>query len=76
MCHVQHDVIVLNVFPLFYEWLHIIWNIFQFVNCIFMCAHLHTGANPLQTNVLGHTARTYAKEGEVGTILQEWEGKV
>lgn len=37
---------------------------------------LHTGANPLQTNSLGHAARAYAKEGEVGTILQEWEGKV
>uniref|UniRef100_A0A673B704 ClpB homolog, mitochondrial AAA ATPase chaperonin n=1 Tax=Sphaeramia orbicularis TaxID=375764 RepID=A0A673B704_9TELE len=36
---------------------------------------LEAGANPLQTNALGHTARSYAKEGEVGTVLQEWEGK-
>ncbi|XP_026196549.1 caseinolytic peptidase B protein homolog [Anabas testudineus] len=36
---------------------------------------LEAGANPLQTNALGHTARAYAKEGEVGTVLQEWEGK-
>ncbi|KAG7226041.1 hypothetical protein INR49_018651, partial [Caranx melampygus] len=33
------------------------------------------GANPLQTNGLGHTARAYAKDGEVSTVLQEWEGK-
>lgn len=37
---------------------------------------LHTGANPLQTNALGHTARAYAKEGDVSAALQEWEGKV
>uniref|UniRef100_A0A7N6F702 Mitochondrial disaggregase n=1 Tax=Anabas testudineus TaxID=64144 RepID=A0A7N6F702_ANATE len=37
--------------------------------------HSLEGANPLQTNALGHTARAYAKEGEVGTVLQEWEGK-
>lgn len=37
---------------------------------------LHTGANPLLTNSLGHTARAYAKEGDVKTILQEWESKV
>ncbi|PWA20262.1 hypothetical protein CCH79_00003715 [Gambusia affinis] len=36
---------------------------------------LEAGANPLQTNTLGHTARAYAKEGEVNTVLQEWEGK-
>uniref|UniRef100_A0A3B3XTZ9 Clp ATPase C-terminal domain-containing protein n=1 Tax=Poecilia mexicana TaxID=48701 RepID=A0A3B3XTZ9_9TELE len=36
---------------------------------------LEAGANPLQTNSLGHTARAYAKEGEVNTVLQEWEGK-
>uniref|UniRef100_A0A3Q3IG88 Mitochondrial disaggregase n=1 Tax=Monopterus albus TaxID=43700 RepID=A0A3Q3IG88_MONAL len=36
---------------------------------------LEAGANPLQTNGLGHTARAYAKEGEVNTVLQEWEGK-
>ncbi|XP_058490250.1 mitochondrial disaggregase [Solea solea] len=36
---------------------------------------LEAGANPLQTNELGHTARAYAKEGEVGTALLEWEGK-
>ncbi|CAL9683844.1 unnamed protein product [Knipowitschia caucasica] len=36
---------------------------------------LEAGANPLQTNGLGHTPRTYAKEGDVGTLLHEWEGK-
>ncbi|XP_077422863.1 mitochondrial disaggregase isoform X3 [Vanacampus margaritifer] len=36
---------------------------------------LQFGANPLQANGLGHNARTYAKEGEVSTLLQEWEGK-
>ncbi|XP_069574324.1 mitochondrial disaggregase isoform X2 [Brachyistius frenatus] len=36
---------------------------------------LEAGANPLQTNGLGHTARAYAKEGEVSTVLQQWEGK-
>ncbi|XP_071353484.1 mitochondrial disaggregase [Trachinotus anak] len=36
---------------------------------------LEAGANPLQTNGLGHTARAYAKEGEVSQVLQEWEGK-
>ncbi|XP_074535114.1 mitochondrial disaggregase [Halichoeres trimaculatus] len=36
---------------------------------------LEAGANPLQTNGLGHTARAYAKEGDVGTVLKEWEGK-
>ncbi|KAM9318958.1 mitochondrial disaggregase [Pholidichthys leucotaenia] len=36
---------------------------------------LEAGANPLQTNGLGHTPRAYAKEGEVGKALQEWEGK-
>ncbi|XP_034024082.1 caseinolytic peptidase B protein homolog [Thalassophryne amazonica] len=36
---------------------------------------LEAGANPLQTNGLGHTARAYAKEGEVSKLLQEWEGK-
>ncbi|XP_078102503.1 mitochondrial disaggregase [Sander vitreus] len=36
---------------------------------------LEAGANPLQTNGLGHTARAYAKEGEVSTVLQEFEGK-
>ncbi|XP_072317924.1 mitochondrial disaggregase [Eucyclogobius newberryi] len=35
---------------------------------------LEAGANPLQTNGLGHTPGAYAK-GEVGTLLQEWEGK-
>uniref|UniRef100_A0A671VNW0 Mitochondrial disaggregase n=1 Tax=Sparus aurata TaxID=8175 RepID=A0A671VNW0_SPAAU len=37
--------------------------------------HSLEGANPLQTNGLGHTARAYAKEGDVSTVLQEWEGK-
>nr|XP_046244723.1 caseinolytic peptidase B protein homolog [Scatophagus argus] len=36
---------------------------------------LEAGANPLQTNGLGHTARAYAKEGDVSAVLQEWEGK-
>ncbi|XP_075871093.1 mitochondrial disaggregase [Nelusetta ayraudi] len=36
---------------------------------------LEAGANPMQTNTLGHTARAYAKEGEVSAALQEWEGK-
>ncbi|XP_029302153.1 caseinolytic peptidase B protein homolog [Cottoperca gobio] len=36
---------------------------------------LEAGANPLQTNGLGHTARAYAKEGELNTVLQEFEGK-
>ncbi|XP_037631462.1 caseinolytic peptidase B protein homolog [Sebastes umbrosus] len=36
---------------------------------------LDAGANPLQTNGLGHAARAYAKEGEVSTVLQEFEGK-
>uniref|UniRef100_A0A3Q2VNG3 Mitochondrial disaggregase n=1 Tax=Haplochromis burtoni TaxID=8153 RepID=A0A3Q2VNG3_HAPBU len=37
--------------------------------------HSLEGASPLQTNGVGHTARAYAKEGEVSTLLQEWEGK-
>lgn len=36
---------------------------------------LEAGANPLQTNALGHTARAYAKEGDVSKVLQEFEGK-
>lgn len=40
------------------------------------CLFLVAGANPLQTNGFGHTARAYAKEGELNTLLQEWEGKV
>ncbi|XP_031716509.1 caseinolytic peptidase B protein homolog [Anarrhichthys ocellatus] len=36
---------------------------------------LEAGANPLQTNGLGHTARAYAKEGEASKVLQEFEGK-
>ncbi|XP_067103055.1 mitochondrial disaggregase [Osmerus mordax] len=36
---------------------------------------LDAGANPLQTNALGHTPRAYAKEGELHTLLQEWEEK-
>ncbi|XP_069390734.1 mitochondrial disaggregase [Paralichthys olivaceus] len=36
---------------------------------------LEAGANPLHTNGLGHTARAYAKEGDVSTVLLEWEGK-
>ncbi|XP_056466772.1 caseinolytic peptidase B protein homolog [Gadus chalcogrammus] len=37
---------------------------------------LEAGANPLQTNGLGHAPRSYAKEGELHKVLQEWEGKV
>uniref|UniRef100_A0AAQ4SA29 ClpB family mitochondrial disaggregase n=1 Tax=Gasterosteus aculeatus aculeatus TaxID=481459 RepID=A0AAQ4SA29_GASAC len=36
---------------------------------------LDAGANPLQTNGLGHTPRSYAKEGEASKVLQEFEGK-
>ncbi|KAK5868509.1 hypothetical protein PBY51_009516 [Eleginops maclovinus] len=36
---------------------------------------LESGANPLHTNGLGHTARAYAKDGEVSTVLTEFEGK-
>ncbi|KAL3057220.1 hypothetical protein OYC64_007656 [Pagothenia borchgrevinki] len=36
---------------------------------------LESGANPLQTNSLGHTARAYAKDGEVSTVLTEFEEK-
>lgn len=43
--------------------------------CVCICT-LHTGANPLLTNGLGHTAQAYAKEGNVKTILQEYESKV
>lgn len=42
--------------------------------CLGVC--LHTGANPLQTNGLGHTPRSYAKEGDASKVLQEFEGKV
>lgn len=46
---------------------------------LFLLGHvcvLHTGANPMLTNGLGHTARAYAKEGDVKTMLEEWEVKV
>uniref|UniRef100_A0A8C5ET94 Clp ATPase C-terminal domain-containing protein n=1 Tax=Gouania willdenowi TaxID=441366 RepID=A0A8C5ET94_GOUWI len=36
---------------------------------------LEAGANPIQMNSFEHTARSYAKEGEVSKLLQEWEGK-
>ncbi|XP_030634630.1 caseinolytic peptidase B protein homolog [Chanos chanos] len=36
---------------------------------------LEAGANPLQTNDLGHTPLAYAKEGELQTVLKEWEKK-
>ncbi|CAL8351363.1 unnamed protein product [Lota lota] len=36
---------------------------------------LEAGANPLQTNSLGHAPRSYAKEGELHKVLQEWEDK-
>ncbi|KAM9441630.1 mitochondrial disaggregase-like [Salvelinus alpinus] len=41
-----------------------------------VCMLLENGANPLQTNALGHTASAYAKEGELHTLLQEWRDKV
>ena len=47
-------------------------NSFNFCLFVFFCP----GANPLHTNALEHTARAYAKEGDVGTVLLEWEGKV
>uniref|UniRef100_A0A3B4D7P7 Mitochondrial disaggregase n=1 Tax=Pygocentrus nattereri TaxID=42514 RepID=A0A3B4D7P7_PYGNA len=37
--------------------------------------HSLEGANPLQTNELGHTPLAYAKEGEMHTVLKEWEGE-
>ncbi|MCI4385627.1 hypothetical protein PGIGA_G00052850 [Pangasianodon gigas] len=36
---------------------------------------LDAGANPLQVNELGHTPLSYAKEGEMRTLLKECEGK-
>lgn len=36
---------------------------------------LEAGADPLQTNELGHTPLVYAKEGEMHTLLKEWEAK-
>ncbi|XP_053543457.1 caseinolytic peptidase B protein homolog isoform X1 [Ictalurus punctatus] len=36
---------------------------------------LDAGANPLQVNELGHTPLSYAKEGEMHTLLKEREGK-
>lgn len=45
------------------------------MNCLCVCCTF-AGANPLQTNGLEHTARAYAKEGDVSTVLTEWEGKV
>ncbi|XP_056298101.1 caseinolytic peptidase B protein homolog [Pseudoliparis swirei] len=36
---------------------------------------LEAGANPLQSNGLGHTARSYAKDGEASSVLQEYEDK-
>ncbi|KAK3561244.1 hypothetical protein QTP86_030592 [Hemibagrus guttatus] len=36
---------------------------------------LDAGANPLQVNELGHTPLSYAKEGEMHTLLNEHEGK-
>ncbi|KAG9335259.1 hypothetical protein JZ751_005439 [Albula glossodonta] len=36
---------------------------------------LEAGANPLQTNDMGHTPLAYAKEGEMQALLKEWEGK-
>ncbi|XP_060799404.1 mitochondrial disaggregase isoform X3 [Neoarius graeffei] len=36
---------------------------------------LEAGASPLQVNELGHTPLSYAKEGEMHTLLKEYEGK-
>ncbi|XP_055053629.2 mitochondrial disaggregase [Misgurnus anguillicaudatus] len=36
---------------------------------------LDAGANPLQQNTLGHTPLAYAKDGEMQTLLKEWETK-
>ncbi|KAJ8368098.1 hypothetical protein SKAU_G00081260 [Synaphobranchus kaupii] len=36
---------------------------------------LEAGANPLQTNDIGHKPVAYAKEGELYTLLKDWEGK-
>lgn len=41
-----------------------------------MCAVCVAGANPLQVNELGHTPLSYAKVGEMHTLLKEREGKV
>ncbi|XP_036392876.1 caseinolytic peptidase B protein homolog [Megalops cyprinoides] len=38
-------------------------------------ALLEAGASPLLTNDMGHTPLAYAKEGEMQTLLKEWEGK-
>ncbi|XP_058270087.1 mitochondrial disaggregase isoform X2 [Hemibagrus wyckioides] len=40
-----------------------------------VCMLLDAGANPLQVNELGHTPLSYAKEGEMHTLLKEREGK-
>ncbi|XP_060799403.1 mitochondrial disaggregase isoform X2 [Neoarius graeffei] len=37
--------------------------------------HSLEGASPLQVNELGHTPLSYAKEGEMHTLLKEYEGK-
>ncbi|XP_051966730.1 caseinolytic peptidase B protein homolog [Xyrauchen texanus] len=36
---------------------------------------LEAGANPLRKNDLGHTALAYARDGEMSTVLKEWETK-
>ncbi|XP_035241261.1 caseinolytic peptidase B protein homolog [Anguilla anguilla] len=36
---------------------------------------LEAGANPLQSNSMGHKPVAYAKEGELYTLLKDWEGK-
>lgn len=36
---------------------------------------LDAGANPIQQNTLGHTPLAYAKDGEMQTLLKEWETK-
>ncbi|KAF7699682.1 hypothetical protein HF521_002640 [Silurus meridionalis] len=36
---------------------------------------LDAGANPLQVNDLGHTPLSYSKDGEIHTLLNEYEGK-
>ncbi|XP_061073512.1 mitochondrial disaggregase isoform X2 [Conger conger] len=37
--------------------------------------HSLEGANPLQKNDMGHKPVAYAKEGELYTLLKDWEGK-
>ncbi|KAJ8280414.1 hypothetical protein GJAV_G00054280 [Gymnothorax javanicus] len=43
------------------------------LHCVRML--LEAGANPLQKNDMGHKPVAYAKEGEMCTLLKDWEGK-